>query len=394
MKNTEELEKKIKLAGKIRDSTWFTRQVAKKRVIIDGLEISEEVFTQFKICIKTIADIYENNWDIAFSLLRTNQKIYIVVKGIHILFPEVKISNSRQNSHNIKDLLVAIELSNSNNRRLKVSNIKGGRLYLTKAEFQSNYFHSHLSISFNSLDQYGKVPFLKTFCTGSGEINIYKSNINGDGLTESNFIPFAMQIMTLVNWESIEGTPYNYIDRIRLRASGGSFYYYDERRHGTGVYNKLVRYLQNLENTTPDVDIVLNATNTYEIVDNEKLQNLIHNLDFLEEEKRMYFCSLSSQQPEVYYEYGKIPGAINIPTISSDYIFRNELKPFIIEKGEDKKNKEQEVVYTLHPKVITYIKNNLEYELNKKRIRQGTIDKYRDQFSNARESVQSNPIPM
>lgn len=50
------------------------------------------------------------------------------------------------------------------------------------------------------------------------------------------------------------------------------------------------------------------------------------------------------------------------------------------------------VNYIVHPNLIKYLKEEIEYELNKGKIRKGTIDRYTTEFSDATESVQSNPV--
>ena len=63
-----------------------------------------------------------------------------------------------------------------------------------------------------------------SFCTGAGEINDYKLNLNSN-CTEENCIAFLLQLMTLVNWESLQGVPFKYISNIKFnpRSSGPSY---------------------------------------------------------------------------------------------------------------------------------------------------------------------------
>ena len=397
MRNIKILERELKLSGNVRNAAWMTRQFTKKRIIMGGVVISGALFNQYKICMKVISDIYENKWDVDFTLTQLNNKIYIDIKAVHILFEEIAITNSRADTHTIKDLLVAIELRNDNNRRLKVERLKGGRLTLTYAEFQSDYFHSHLSVDCQRLNggDYSTVPFFTNFCTGSGEINIYQSNINGDGFTERNFIAFAMQIMTLVTWESLEGMPYRHMDNIMVRPSSGSYYNYNENRHSEYVYAKLLTNL--IENqVTPDIDVIFNSNNSFEVVDNEKISKLVNELPLTDAEKGVLLCSpVPGPNNTHFYRYNSTPGFTNIPTYTSDYIFRGELKQFTVGSAPSANaTTTAEIEYKLHPNVIKYVKKKLEYELNKKRIRQSTINRYKVKPSDAGESVQSDPVPV
>ena len=397
MRNIKILERELKLSGNVRNAAWMIRQFSKRRIVMGGIIISQRLFNQYKICMKVISDIYENKWDVDFTLTQINNKIYINIKAVHILFEEIVITNSRANTHTIKDLLVAIELRNDNNRGLKVGSLKGGRLSLTYAEFQSNYFHSHLSVDCQGLNtsSYQGVPFFTTFCTGSGEINIYQSNINGDGFTERNFIAFAMQIMTLVTWESIEGMPYRHMDNIRIKPSSGSYFYHSENQHSEPIYRKLLTNL--IENQiTPDIDVIFNSNNSFEVVDNEKISKLANELPFTADEKAIFLCSPVPGTNNIhYYRYNSTPGFNSVPTFTSNYIFRGELRQFTVGSAPAANaTTTAEIQYKLHPNVIKYVKKKLEYELNKKRIRQSTINRYKVKPSDAGESVQSDPVPV
>ena len=385
-----DLKKQIALSGNIRDAAWFTQQYQKGRIKLldDNRPISSSIFEQFKTAIRVINDIYDNSWDIAFEVKKDfNSKIFLEIKGIYILFPEINITNRDRANHTIKDLLVLIQLYNRDNTALKIHSLKGGRLTLSYAEYQSDYFHSHLSISKNSISTEMNLPFLRDFCTGSGEINIYHSNINGDGFNEERFIRYAMQIMSLVSYESIEGTPYRYIRSISARPRNGHYYSADDgkkRRFKTKVINY---YKQ--ENKIPVIDIHIDSTNSYCISDNETFKNFIYSIPFNDEDKNWFFCSLGDNN--VYYSYGQTPGYAIPPNIQSTFIFRNVEKRMVIEPAPEGVNI---VNYIVHPNLIKYLKEEIEYELNKGKIRKSTIDRYSVKLSDATESIQSNPVPV
>ena len=50
------------------------------------------------------------------------------------------------------------------------------------------------------------------------------------------------------------------------------------------------------------------------------------------------------------------------------------------------------VTYIVHPSLIKHLKEEIEYELNKGKIRKSTIDRYTSESSHATESVQPNPV--
>ena len=385
-----DLKEQIALSGNIRDAAWFTQQYQKGRIKLleNNNPISSSIFEQFKTAIRVINDIYDNSWDIAFEVKKDfNNKIFLEIKGIYILFSEINITNRDRANHTIKDLLVLIQLCNYNNTALKIHSLKGGRLTLSYAEYQSDYFHSHLSTSKNSISTGMNLPHLSAFCTGSGEINIYHSNINGDGFNEERFIRYAMQIMSLVSYESIEGTPYKYIRSISVRPHSGHYYNADNSRK-LRFKNKVISYYKQ-EDKIPVIDIHIDSTNSYCISDNETFKNFIYSIPFNDEDKNWFFCSLGDNN--VYYSYGQTPGYAIPPNIQSTFIFRNVEKRMVIEPAPEGVNT---VNYIVHPNLIKYLKEEIEYELNKGKIRKSTIDRYSVKLSDATESIQSNPVPV
>ena len=385
-----DLKKQIALSGNIRDAAWFTQQYQKGRIkLLNNSEsISSIVFEQFKTAIRVINDIYDNSWDIAFEVKKDlNNKIFLEIKGIYILFPEINITNRDRKNHTIKDLLVLIQFYNYNNTSLRINSLKGGRLTLSYAEYQSDYFHSHLSIFKNSISTTMDLPYLSNFCTGSGEINIYQSNINGDGFNEERFIRYVMQIMSLVSYESIEGTPYRYIRSISVRPHSGSYYNVENRRKER-FKNKVISYYKQ-EDKIPVIDIHIDSTNSYYISDNETFKNFIYSIPFNDEDKNWFFCSLGDNN--IYYSYGQTPGYAIPPSVQSTFIFRNVEKRMVIESAPEGVNT---VNYIVHPNLIKYLKEEIEYELNKGKIRKSTIDRYSVKLSDATESIQSDPVPV
>ena len=387
--NTSKIKEQIQLSGNIRNVAWFTHQFEKGRVYLIGSDevMSQNVFDKFKSAIRVINDIYDNSWDINFKLAFHNKKLRIEIQGIYILFPIVNITNRNNNRHTIKDLLVEIKLNSYRNQNIRIDYLKGGRLTLSYAEYQSDYFHSHLSTTKSAISSGMTLPYMNSFCTGSGEINIYQADINGEGFTEERFIRYAMQIMSLVSYESIEGTPYKYISKISARPGSGRHYNADNIRK-LRFKNKVISYYKQ-EDKIPVIDIHIDSTNSYYISDNETFKNFIYSIPFNDEDKNWFFCSLGDNN--IYYSYGQIPGYAIPPNIQSTFIFRNVEKRMVIEPAPEGVNT---VNYIVHPNLIKYLKEEIEYELNKGKIRKSTIDRYSVKLSDATEGIQSNPVPV
>ena len=385
--NINKIKEQIQLSGNIRNVTWFTHQFEKGRVYMRGSDevMSQDVFDKFKSAIRIINDIYENSWDINFKLAFHNKKLRIEIQGIYILFPIVNITNRNNNRHTIKDLLVEIRLHSHINQNIRIDSLKGGRLTLSYAEYQSDYFHSHLSTTKGVISSGMTLPYMDSFCTGSGEINIYRFNINGDGFTEERFMRYAMQILSLVSYESIEGTPYRYMGRIRTHSRSGSYFHLDSRKKEL-FFQKVINWYKQLE-TIPNIDITIDSTNSYSVALNENFQKFVENVQYEDNDKARFFCILGENNN--YYAYNSAPGFTTPPTVRNTFIFRSEVKNMVIEPAPQGNTT---VTHIIHPSLIKYLKEEIEYELNKGKIRKSTIDRYTSESSNATESVQSNPV--
>ena len=383
--NSSKLKEGIQLNGNMRNPTWVTRQFSKGRLFIDGTLLTEKTFQEFKIAVKVINDIYEGSWDTEFELRISDKKIQIDIKGLLIHFPEIQIRNKNSNKHQIKNLFIRVNLQIRTDR-LPLDYIDGARTSLSYAEWQSNYFHSHLSTTSMNITADSKYPYFMGFCTGSGEINIYMADINGEGLTEERFIKFAMQLMTLASYESIEGTPYRYMSRIRDRPSSGRLFMLTPSSHNN-FKRQVLDYYKNL-GETPNIDITINSQGLYEIANNQKFLNFLTKVSY--SNRARYFCLLDPIS-KVYYSIEGIPGYSMPPVNPNTFIFRNE-RIKVMEIQTPAIEEDRVVEEELHPSLINYIKKELEYELNKDKIRQSTINRYRIDSSDARESIQSDPI--
>ena len=94
-------------------------------------------------------------------------------------------------------MFVKIPFFINQRKRLGIERIKGGRTTLSYAEYCSHYYHSHLSIgAIGFISSRSQPPMYSTFCTGSGEINIYQADMNSEGITEARATAYLMQIMT------------------------------------------------------------------------------------------------------------------------------------------------------------------------------------------------------
>jgi hypothetical protein len=169
-----------------------------RRVLIE--EFREKLFTKYPYFVDTIKSLYGDNWDISYH---TKFNKYCLI----IKFDKFSITNSKDQFHEIVDLYFLVPFTND---LLLHSSLYGGRGSMTTIEKAANYAHSHLNGGWSSI---------AAFCLGSGPISTYIAafNVTPD---ENNLFSVLYNIKIYVEWESIEGTPYKYIENIGKQSSG------------------------------------------------------------------------------------------------------------------------------------------------------------------------------
>ncbi|NLR61096.1 hypothetical protein HGH93_23545 [Chitinophaga polysaccharea] len=124
---------------------------------------------------------------------------------IIIHFPEVEISNTAGDIHQIKDLFVKLYVNQLGElQQRNGSYLHGIRSTVTQEEKEYKYAHSHLpSTDYNPNN-------FDCFCLGRGPLD----EITHDLFTKFNphsFNFLCLYLKDYVRWESTEGTPYRYI---------------------------------------------------------------------------------------------------------------------------------------------------------------------------------------
>lgn len=372
--------KKIKLADKCRDFSWILERFESNQLSLLGDSFNKGSFDKFRMAIKCVQEVYENQWDIDIN--EVDGKVDIT--GVIIHFPEVLLKNSRDKQHSMSNLFVKIHLR-KDGTNIKVGGLSGGRTSVSYAEYCSNYFHSHLPGSFTN-QRSSQSPFYSSFCTGSGHINDFIAEINSETLTRERMIPFLVQIISLVSWESLEGGPHRKISNIRVNSNRGRISN-PSQQDSLYLKNKVIDYHKDNE-IIPNIDFKLES-GQYTIVDNEKFNKfLTETVQLTDTDKRRVICMQDNQGN--YYQYGSIPGYELPPNTSNHkYIFQGREIPFEIGSPPDIGDLTN-IHYFLHPEVKSFIKQELEYDINIKKVRQSTIDRYSNQTSDATESVASN----
>ena len=372
MNRNELLKLKIKRSNKILDFNWVNSQRQKGRIFINGNTVTDAIFNQLRLAIKSTNEIYEGLWDIDFQVTIASRKTHIDIKGIVIRFPQIHMTNSRNTTHTIKDLFVRIPLYKEGSM-LKVASIEGGRMTLSYAEWCSSYLHSHLRPFDKTGMQRNPLPIFSTFCTGSGHINDFMSNINGDGLTETRFTSFLIQILSLLSWESLEGTPYITMSSVRISTSGAQGrVFMPSKQIAVSLKDTIINFHKE-NNLLPKITYDLSGEQ-YIIKHDDKFEDFLKSAPLSEGQKSNFWCTQNTQG--TYYKYGSEPNRENtrIPNITNKYIFRGVDVPFTIEGLPERI--QESILYVIHPTIKEYVKQELEYDTNIKKIRKSTIDRY------------------
>lgn len=119
---------------------------------------------------------------------------------IMIWFPEVEITNSREERCTIRDLYVKLSIE----EHARLQDFQMTVATFTKAQWMSDYGHSHLP---------GIIQFIQP-CLGRGPIGSTMHTLKTEDFDETSWEILCSQIEDFVKWESIEGGPYRYIKDI------------------------------------------------------------------------------------------------------------------------------------------------------------------------------------
>lgn len=367
--NKESFKKRLKLSGNLRNFKYIKRLKEKNRLLIQDRVISDAVFLEFRTLVKHLDAIYAGAWDFEVNITMARNKISIDIKSILIKFDELHLNNSGGDEHTIKDLIVKLRL-HANPSKLILYNILGTRLTLTQRELESNYFHSHLDLYAQVMREPIHESF-GSFCTGSGEINAYRMEVNEDGFDDVTTIKFLLQLSTLVSWESLEGTPYkkmrNIFNRSENRMLNMSRHTILEQRKKQYYESFLREHKTN--NTYPKISFNFTAEG-YSVKESVELDSILKTTVATPSLVKTFFCL--KDEAGNSYEITE-SNSLNFAPSSHTLIFRGEELTRTIELEE---RQETLSVPVIKPELKQYIIQRINNEINSKAIRQSTINRY------------------
>ena len=203
-------------SGVIRTTKFFYHYHKKGR-FVDLPGDSMKFANQIDKIISVLNRKYGENWD--FFLYHVGNGRFAIKLLIH--YPEVKISNRLDKTHNIKDLFVKLNLGTVNDSDIItfIGSIDGFRTTYSYNEAYSMYTHSHLGRKDIFSSPYQCLAD-SNFCTGEGPLvdafdELYDSSYDGDEIEDIRFESFFYLLDSYVEWESLEGGPYIHFSEIK-----------------------------------------------------------------------------------------------------------------------------------------------------------------------------------
>jgi hypothetical protein len=376
----------IRAQDKCRDFNWVQERFKRRQLYIEGQKIvTEDSFNQLRIAIRTAQEVHTGSWDLKINQESTED--WFSIEGIIVHFEEFPIVNSRGATHPIQDLFVIVKLSLKTGigmGNLNVSGLDGFRTTYGYKEYISNYTHSHLPTSksqiTNAARNYNINQMVTSFCRGSGHINDFIAEVNcdSDGITEINFTPFMVQILGLVSWESLEGGPHRKIASIKLIPASGSLYHMPTALVKDSIYPKLLRVCKHIKNNSENDTIPLNfklENDSYVLLKDETFAEFVKQVGVKENIHPSEFMCIENLDGQ-HYRLGQTPGYEQAPdTDGFNFVFQGREIPIQIESPPTIA-REEELKTIVYPEILEQLKKHIEYDVNFKKIRKSTVDKY------------------
>lgn len=290
-------------------------------------------------------------------------------------FPDVTITNKYRQSHDIKDLFIALQF----NQRGEVTNdIKGNRSTFSELEVVGGYIHSHLtSTSFKN--ERDHVLVYKSFCKGTGSILSCLSFYNADK-SLPNLLSILYHLNTTANHESIDGGPHYRMEQ--LMAKEGLSVAPNDSGCGEAWSDMSFKIYQDLVdkgNPPLPLDWAYNAAlNKYTIVDNDKLNTFC--TEYAKGTDARKWLVLRADNG-LYYKQTTSLGfrRSDYPQYTNFIPFRGQRYEFAVYSKPGPVITDRKIY--IHPLIKEYVKSKLESFAAKAAFKSSAIE-YLDQIGN------------
>lgn len=326
---------------------------------IDSLEFFSIVYESYKDTFHI--DILQNSSFITLSPCFQN----LTSIDFLIWYPSITITNSKRQKHKIEDLYVNLSILSTGkfSRKFTIT-----RSSYTPEELYYPYKHSHIpSFEINATE----IADFQTPCLGRGSIASKISYLRGFNFEEELFIDFLASLDDYLVWESLEGVPYRYINKIE----GNKSYLTISSPLSFSNLNNSSQTLLRVLNEGGDISFILKNFCTLLPSIKEDVPYYQVQCDYFEAQK---YISKKYPLVNTYFMEKDIWGKVQYSTkkditILSDRI--NSLKDTtlfyfgrqkVIFKLLDNKSTISDTQLKIHPQVLHYIIDRIEQSINLK----------------------------
>jgi len=340
-----------------------------------------EILGDLTTLIEAVSSVNSGSWDFSFTttIKGGDEESFGIIPHLTIKYDLVEITNTKKFTHIIRDIYVSLELYVSGSGYLYFCDISGKRGKMSVKEAFNGYQHSHLpTIYLSSLNneendvksiRYKSGP---RFCLGTSVI----ADAPHTPLKDRDLLTlFFFNLRSYLEWESIEGVPYKYIEAL-LYGNKTSKYSYPE------YYEQF--YLKALDNKLSKGDDLnfnyyVGSDNNFKVVEDEEFVKFFNYLETSDLTKyaRSYinhiFCSKVNGVEYVYR------GEISKEDVIESEAFKEGLiigylkgKPVtleLIENEQTKENENESSKIFIQQKANEYFKKEFNSSLEEKELR-------------------------
>lgn len=281
-----------------------------------------------------------------YEITQSSSEIFLVIH-----YPELTITNSIELSHTMRDIYLKYHFNHEPNYGFNLNRISLARTTFEDRELPMSYVFSHHNSG--SLGEYGS-----SFCYGSTDMGTFVQRNTGSYIHPINFLDRLLILFKdYLQWESIEGVPYKYIDSLGNSGSNytNKFLGLSDARIFKDKYILLINSLSNIKysyslstyysikldsDTVNEIDDILTS-----IIDDDKLKAI-----------RIDGRSVLKQR-SLYEQYGK-----RYNGRETSVIFKGEQKKIkIIDTSTNQENEPQMKIHiALLDAVVREIESRIE----------------------------------
>jgi len=356
--------------GKSRKIDFFKRH-QKKFTTTDN----DNFIPQLESIINVLNRNFDDKWDFYLNTDYTRYTEYNTKLELSIIihYPEITITNSEDLEHTIKDLIAVIDLFTYSYNMLAPVDIKGFRTTLSEKEFINRYTHSHLpKRPFNKENIFATDPF----CIGEETelknlMGMLKDRENKDNY-EDLFEAFIYNLQSMLEWESLEGVPYNHMNKLKDNIELTSICYLNFTQV-SNFGNRIIKYIETHPDLIDQIEFLYD-NGLFKIKNDNKFKKLIRKAvvvkdtafenTFLYED--LHSVLITKQNGELltinpnYQPIDFSAEYIDNPEFAV-LINGKELK-FIVEKTQEEDDKTTSLDnFFINPSILKYV----EFKLNK-----------------------------